>query len=51
MHKLQHRNLNMKNQGSVSPPNAHNNTTAESKDNKLAEMSEIIQKTTDKNGQ
>jgi hypothetical protein len=41
MHKTQYRNLNMKNQGKVSPPNSlHNNSTSESKDNELAEISE-----------
>jgi hypothetical protein len=39
--KTQHGNLNMKNQGNVSPPNSHcNYSTSEFKDNELAEMLE-----------
>jgi hypothetical protein len=36
----QHRNLNMKSQGNISPPNTHKKLTSESKDNEFAEMSE-----------
>jgi hypothetical protein len=31
----------MKNQGNVSPSNSHHNSTSESKENKLAQISEI----------
>jgi hypothetical protein len=40
MYKSQHVNLNMKNQGNVSPPNSHHNSTSEPKDKELAEISE-----------
>jgi hypothetical protein len=40
MHSSKHRNLNMKNQGSVSLTRLYNNSANESKDNELAEVSE-----------
>jgi hypothetical protein len=40
MHKTWHRNLNMKYEGNVSLTNSHHNSTSESKDHELTEMSE-----------
>jgi hypothetical protein len=51
MHKSQHRNLNIANQGNVSPPDSCHNSIFEYKDNELADMSERELRGTLKNHQ